>query len=70
MGSMAARRTSKRWAVLLVSVLAGSAVLSACRDDDNVVFYKDHVYKGRHEPALNSTTVSELTARTQQGGRL
>jgi len=67
---MAADRSSNPWAMLLIGVLAGSALLSACRDDNKVVFYKAHVYKGRTEPALSPATVSELTARTQQGGRL
>jgi len=67
---MAVRQTSLRWAVLLVSVLPGSALLSACRDDDRVVFYKPHVYKGRIDPGLRQATVAELTERAQEGGRI
>ena len=67
---MAARSTSKAWAFFIFTVLAGAVMLSACRDDDKVVFYKAHVYKGKSEPALSPTIVSQLTERTQRGGRL
>jgi hypothetical protein len=44
-------------------------VAAGCRDDNKVVFYKPHVYKGQTEPALSQNTVAELEARAGQGGR-
>ena len=67
---MAAHRASKPWAVVVIGALAALVLLAACRDDDKVVFYKPHVYKGHSEPALSQATVAELEARAQQGGRL
>jgi hypothetical protein len=50
--------------------LAALLLLGACRDEDEVVFYEPHVYKGQTEPALSQATVADLEARAKQGGRL
>jgi hypothetical protein len=52
------------------AMAAAALLLGACRDDNEVIFYEPHVYKGSSDPALSQATVSELEARAQQGGRL
>lgn len=56
--------------VPVTAAMAAVVLLGACRDDNEVIFYEPHVYKGPSDPALSQATVSELEARAQQGGRL
>lgn len=57
-------------AIRASAALAALLLLAACREDDNVVFYEPHVYKGPSEPALSQATVNDLAERAKQGGRL
>ena len=58
------------FSVRAMAALAAVLLLGACRDDNEVVFYEPHVYKGPSEPALSPATVADLETRAQQGGRL
>jgi hypothetical protein len=55
---------------LAICGLAAFALLAACRDDREVIFYEPHVYKGESDLQLSQGTVKELEDRAQQGGRL
>lgn len=67
---MAIHRAWKPWAVVGIGALVALFLLAACREEDEVVFFEPHVYKGPSEPGLSQATVAELEARAKQGGRL
>ena len=63
-------RALKPRALAAIGVLGTLLLLGACREDDEVVFFEPHVYKGPSEPGLSQDTVAELEARAKHGGRL